>query len=303
MTPVWLPLALTLLLGQARAADVAPSDLSAAKALYASASYEEALSRLSTVRNPEDVEQVEQYRALCLLALGRAPEAERTLERIVTRRPLYMATDADVSPRLIAMLHDVRKRLLPSAARTVYTQAKADFDAKNYEAASTGFTELLAILADPDTAEASAGLSDLKMLGDGFLKLANAELAAKTKAAVPLPEKPADAPAAPAGPKIYSADDADVQPPTEIDQALPKWEPKDAALANLTFHGTLEIVVDPQGNVESAAIRRSVVAPYDAALVEAAKHWRYHPAMRSGEAVRYRKFIDVVLRPRTDNGR
>ncbi|HUL73185.1 MAG TPA: hypothetical protein VLT86_08785 [Vicinamibacterales bacterium] len=299
---MWLPLALALLLGQARAADVAPSDLAAAKALYASASYEEALSRLSTVRNPDDADQVEQYRALCLLALGRAPEAERTLERIVTRHPLYMTTDADVSPRLIAMLHDVRKRLLPAAARAVYTQAKADFDAKNYDAASAGFTELLAILGDPDTAEASAGLADLKMLGDGFLKLSNAELAARIKPAA-APENHADPPSQPTGPPAYSADDVDVTPPTEIEQTLPKWEPKDAALGNLTFHGTLEIVIDVQGNVESATMRRSVVAPYDALLVEAARHWRYRPAVRNGEAVRYRKFIEVVLRPRTDAGR
>jgi TonB family protein len=294
---VFLPLAFVVILGQARAADVAPSDLAAAKALYASASYEEALSRLSTVRNPDDVDQVEQYRALCLLALGRGPEAERTLERIVTRRPLYVATDADVSPRLVSMLHDVRKRLLPGAARTVYTKAKTDFDAKNYETASAGFTELLAILADPDTAEASAGLSDLKMLGEGFLKLANAELTAKSQAEAPAAVKTPAAPAAPAGPAIYSADDTGVVAPTDIEKALPPWEPKDPAIARLTFRGTLEIVIDPQGNVESATMRKSVIAPYDAALLEAAKHWRFNPAKRNGEAVRFRRFIDIVLTP------
>jgi len=284
------------MLGQARAADVAPSDLAAAKALYASASYEDALSRLSTVRNPEDIDQVEQYRALCLLALDRAPEAQRALERIVIREPLYVATDTDVSPRLVSMLHDVRKRLLPAAARTVYATAKADFDAKNYPAASAGFTELLAILADSDMSEASAGLSDLKMLGEGFLNLANAELAAKAQSNPPAPVRTPPITSSPAS-GIYSADDTGVVPPTEIDRAMPPWAPKDATLAKLTFHGTLEIVIDREGKVESATMRKSAVAPYDAALLEATKQWRFHPAMRNGEAVPFRQFIDIVLRP------
>jgi TonB family protein len=285
-----------LLLGQARASDVAPSDLAAAKALYASASYEEALSRLSTAPGPEDLDQIEQYRALCLLALGRSTEAERTIERIVSRRPLYTATDAEVSPRLVTMLHDVRKRLLPVAARGVYAKAKADFDDKNYQGAVDGFNELLAIVADPDTADARAALADLKQLGEGFLKLATIEVAAAAKAAA---APPASAPVqtAPQGPATYSADDSDVTPPVELQRTMPVWTPNLPTQARIEFRGTLEIVVDEDGHVASAAIRKSTTPGYDAALLDAAKSWRYRAATKSGQPVRYRTFIDVVLKP------
>ena len=173
-----------LVASQTRPADAAASDLAAAKALYASASYEEALSRLSTVRGPEELDQIEEYRALCLLALGRATDAEHALERLVARKPLYMSSE-DVSPRLLGMLHGVRKRLLPAAARGVYAKAKVDFEEKNYTSAVDGFTELLAIVSDPDAADARPSLSDLKQLGEGFLKLVTTEAAAATKAATP----------------------------------------------------------------------------------------------------------------------
>jgi len=93
----------------------ARADLDAAKALYAKASYEEALARLSQVDDVDQINEVEQYRALCLLALGRPNDAQRSLEQIVTRAPLYTMSEADVSPRLIAMFQETRKRLLPLA--------------------------------------------------------------------------------------------------------------------------------------------------------------------------------------------
>jgi TonB family protein len=285
---------LGLVASQTRASDAAVSDLASAKALYASASYEEALSRLSTVRGPEELDQTEEYRALCLLALGRATEAERALERIVVRKPLYMSPE-DVSPRLLGMLHAVRKRLLPAAARGVYAKAKVDFEEKNYAAAVDGFTELLAIVSDPDAADARASLSDLRQLGEGFLKLATAEAAAATKASAAR-ATPAT-PVSPKEPATYSADDLEVTPPVEIQRAMPAWTPNLPTYARLEFRGTLEVVVDEKGNVASAAIRKPTTPGYDAVLLEAAKAWRYRPAIRNGAPVRYRAFIDVLLKP------
>jgi TonB family protein len=285
-----------LVSGQARASDAAVSDLAAAKALYASASYEEALSRLSTVRGPDELDQIEEYRALCLLALGRSGEAERALERIVARKPLYMSSE-DTSPRLLGMLHDVRKRLLPAAARAEYAKAKADFDEKKYAPAIDGFKDLLAIVSDPDTADARASLADLKQLGEGFLKLATAEAAAATKPA-PQPEPaPATTSVSPKEPVIYSADDLEVTAPVEIHRVMPAWTPSLPTQARLEFRGTLEVVVDETGQVSSAAIRKATTPGYDAVLLEAAKTWRYRPATRNGVPVRYRTFIDVLLKP------
>jgi TonB family protein len=174
-------------------------------------------------------------------------------------------------------------------------KAKVDFEEKNYAAAVDGFTEL-AIVSDPDAADARPSLSDLKQLGDGFLKLATAEAAAATKAASP-PATATTTPASPREPAIYSADDLEVTPPMEIRRAMPAWTPSVPTYARLEFRGTLEVVVDEKGNVMSAAIRKPTTPGYDAVLLEAAKTWRYRPATRSGAPVRYRTFIDVLLKP------
>lgn len=298
MIPAFPAFIFGVFIGQARAADAAPSDLTAAKALYASASYEEALTRLSTVRSPEDEDQVEEYRALCYLALGRGPDAERTLERIVNRKPLYIATDAEVSPRLVTMLHEVRRRLLPAAARSIFAKANSDYERQDFKAASAGFADLLSILSDDDTAAASAGLADLKQLGEKFLKLANDELAAAAATPPAATPRPSPAPStARDGHAVYSVDDLDVTPPDEIERVLPPWAPKDQAIARLEFHGTLEIIVDEHGRVVSAAMRKPTLPAYDTVLLTAAKRWRFKPATKGGAPVRYRKFFDIVLRP------
>ena len=67
-----------------------------AKTLYAAAAYEEALSELANADDGTDVDQIEQYRALCLIALGRTDEAARSLEQIVTRAQQAMTEMADI---------------------------------------------------------------------------------------------------------------------------------------------------------------------------------------------------------------
>src|SRR5258705_2854529 len=98
----------------ARAAD----DLSTARDLYASAAYEEALAALNRVRaagTPKaDAFAVEQYRAFCLLALGRGIEAQSAIESLVVADPLYQPSSSDVSPRVRTAFSEVRRRLLPS---------------------------------------------------------------------------------------------------------------------------------------------------------------------------------------------
>src|ERR1043166_9014585 len=96
--------ALLAFVGQARAPLSAAADLAAAKALYASSAYEEALTRLpSTAEAGASADETNQYRALCALALGRTTEAQRALEELITRRPLFKMSEAEVSPKLVTM--------------------------------------------------------------------------------------------------------------------------------------------------------------------------------------------------------
>src|SRR3954447_9137820 len=82
----------------------APNQLAAARDLYASARYDEALAMLNGMRPADttgvDRKSVEQYRSLCLLALGRGSEAESAIAAVVTVDPLFVPAEADASPRV-----------------------------------------------------------------------------------------------------------------------------------------------------------------------------------------------------------
>ena len=97
-------------------------------------------------------------------------------------------------------------------------------------------------------------------------------------------------------PDIYSDVDR-IQPPVPVQRDVPRWTPPDAAARQTTHRGHVEIVVDETGAVESVALADSVHAKYDASLLEATRKWRYRPATRNGQPVRYRLLTEVVLRP------
>src|SRR5262245_30266450 len=108
--------------------------LTTAKTLYQSASYQDALAALSNLPNGANLDEADKYRALCFLGLNRAQDAEHALEQLVTRRPLF-ALDPFDSPKLVATFRDVRAKVLPSVARTMYGTAKASFDGGKFASA------------------------------------------------------------------------------------------------------------------------------------------------------------------------
>ena len=59
-----------------------------------------------------DRKSIEQYRSLCLLALGRGSEAESAIAAVVTADPLFLPGEADASPRVRARV----QRRAPAAA-------------------------------------------------------------------------------------------------------------------------------------------------------------------------------------------
>src|SRR4051812_38108401 len=123
--------------------------LGAARDLYASARYDEALAVLNDMRPTDvsgavtDTKSIEQYRSLCLLALGRGSEAETAIAAVITVDPAYLPGDAEASPRVRAAFSDVRKRLLPDIASKRYGDAKAAFDRKDYVDATNKFRQVL----------------------------------------------------------------------------------------------------------------------------------------------------------------
>jgi TonB family protein len=273
--------------------------LNTAKDLYASARYDEALSVLNGLRLGEAVDRrtVEQYRSLCLLALGRASEAESAIANVVKEDPTYRPGESE-SPRVRATFTEVRKRLLPDLTTARYQIAKQSYDRRDWVAAEAQFRLVLALIDDPDN---SARLTDLRVLTVGFLELS-------TRAAAPPPPPPvepkptapiaaaAPAPAAPAGPvpgKIYTADDKEVTPPVVVRQDIPRIP--QATIAMARPRGLVDVVIDELGRVVGLTIRTSIHPTYDTQVLTAAKDWKYKPATLNGQPVRYRRLISINI--------
>jgi TonB family protein len=273
--------------------------LGAAKDLYASARYDEALSVLNGLRIGESIDRrsVEQYRSLCLLALGRASEAESAIAAVVTADPTYRPAESEASPRVRATFTDVRKRLLPEITTARYQTAKATYDRRDWARAEEQFTTVLALIDDPDT---GGRLGDLRVLTVGFL-----ELSARAAAPPPAPVEPTPAPApvAPAVPaaapvvaapvpgKIYSAEDATVTAPVVLKQDVPRIP--QAMMSMSRTRGLLDVVIDEQGRVVGMTMRSSIHPSYDSQVLAAARDWKYKPATFNGEPVRYRRLISI----------
>lgn len=241
-----------------------------------------------------EVLSVDQYRAFCLMALGRQSDAVRAIEAVVAADPFYLPNEADLSPRVVVAFRDARRRLLPGVVQERYSAAKAAYDRKDYAAAVEGFDATTRLIDAPDLAEASAQppLSDLRTLVSGFRDLARA-------AATPPPPprvEPKPVPVAPPPPPkaFYTSDDADVVPPVVVEQRAPRWPASGVpSFMSKGRRAVLEVLITDQGTVESVVVRQSIVAFYDDILLNAAKGWRYKPATRNNVPVKFKKLVQV----------
>jgi TonB family protein len=189
----------SLTFGLASAGAQSGSPLEKAKTLYDSAAFDEALTLLNNLdrTQPEtDVEEVQRYRALCLLALNRTAEAQTAIEVVFSRDPLYKLSEGDAPPRMRAAFNDVRRRLLPKMTEQLYAAAKQSFDRKEYVLAATQFQDLLTFLEDAD-AKQLPSLKELRTLAAGFHDLS---VSAAPVGVAKAPPPTAPAPAAQAAP-------------------------------------------------------------------------------------------------------
>ena len=318
----------------AGAALEAQDPLVAAKDLYASAAYEDALSQLSRLDDsstaPGIARQADEYRVFCLYALGRTREAESIAEALIRKEPLAQLSAADASPRLELMFADVRKRLLPALIRERFRTAKSALDRKSFTDAEPLLTDTrLMIVEAQKLSVRDDGLADLSTLVDGFLLLirsgadqlsplpvaAPATVAATAARVDPRPPAPEAAPdptasshvaaarpaaASPAagvgGPKLYSVDDEGVSPPVVLDQTMPSM-PKEIVQLIKELHATglLDVVIDETGRVVDATVRgESLSVGFNTYILRAARRWKYEPATKDGVPVRYLKTLVLV---------
>jgi tetratricopeptide (TPR) repeat protein len=291
----------------------AASALDRARSLYDSASFDEALAildRVSDVQPETDVEEVQRYRALCLLALNRTTEAQNAIEIVFSRDPMFRLSDGDAPPRMRAAFADVRRRLLPKVTEQLYASAKLSFDRKEYELAATQFNDFLTFLEDADAKELPS-LKEFRTLAAGFRDLSQAAPVVATRAEPP----PAADPVTPVAPPgqvqtaaALNAPAADpnaagaprepgvLRPPVAVKQQMPLWTGMKEFVGR-TNRGLLRVIVDEHGGVEEARIVQSIHPVYDQLLLSASRTWTYEPAMLDGKPVRYVKMIEVILRP------
>jgi hypothetical protein len=274
--------------------------LSAARELYAGAAYEEALVVLNRLRSnapqSEESSAIEQYRAFCLLALGRAADAEQAIEAVVEAQPLFQPSNAEVSPRLRTAFSEVRRRKLPAIVLQKYAIAKAAYDRKSWVEAENGFQQVLAVLNDPDVAVAASQppLSDMKVLAIGFHDLSAAAAAPPPPPPVAAAPPPPPAPTAIVG-RIYVAGDPGVVAPVPIRQTLPPFPTQNPAAA-MPRDGSLEVVIDERGAVEAAMMRVSLNPVYDRQVILATRNWEFRPATINGVPVKYRKTVQINVK-------
>lgn len=291
-----------LFLAAGAPAQAEDASINAARELYASAAYEDALRMLDglepAAESAEDRQAIGLYRILCLIALGHADQAEQAFETLVVQEPLFRPSLDELAPRVRTAFVETRTRLLPAVVQQRYGDAKAAYDRGDFAAASAGFKLVLDVLADPMLADAAARspLSDLRTLAAGFHDLAVEALTPPPPAPLPAPAPVVIVAAPPSPPardyhRVYTATDASVVPPTPIKQTFPAFSGRVVSDTS----GVIDVLIDATGDVEQVTIRQSIDPRYDAMLRSAAQRWEYKPATVDGVPVKFLKTVQVNL--------
>ena len=288
---LWALMLATLLLMSVPRLAGAQDLLASARTLYQSAAYDEALNTLQQLSSNKaslsatDARELEEYRFLCLVALGRPQEARIAMGAVVKSDPLYTLDAGSTPPRVVNAFTEVRRELLPQLATQLYAESKAAWDRKEVQDARAGFEMLMTMLGDPDM---QGKLTDLGTLAKGFLELsaASAPAPATTAAAAPT--------ATAVDPNVGKA--AVVTPPVAIVQKVPPIPSNLMRMTQLKA-GILEVSIDENGKVEEARFLSPIHPVYDGMVTSAAKGWKYQPATADGKPIKYRKTIRIAVQP------
>jgi tetratricopeptide (TPR) repeat protein len=254
-----------------------------ARDLYASAEYDQALSVIGDSQEPG----AQQYRALCLLALGRQADAEAALKHLITSAPEFTPSAEDMPRRFITLFAQQRREIVPGLLRKLFADAREDYRAKAYDRALPQFKRVMALSSQPEVRDAE-GVDDLRLLAEGFIDIATASEAPKAEVAA------AAAPAAvPAPRETVSV----LRPtlPVPIKQEMPPWPSGIPVREGLT--GSVRIKIDASGKVVSAVMAQPIDARYDARVLAATHFWEYKPATANGTPVEAESIVEINISP------
>jgi len=271
--------------------------LKAARDLYGSAAYVEALTELARVESnastPTTTRDADAYRTFCLFALGRDAEARAVAETLVRKDPMFSIDQfPDASPRIVAMFASVRRSVLPQVIKDEYRDARTHA----VEHAPDAQSRLRNVRLLLDTAEHIGAwdqtLADVRLIVDGFLELEHAsqphEAPVETAAAATAAPEPA-----PAVAPVPSSTNAGVVAPIAVFQPQPNIPSGLLSLVRqLHRNSTIDVAINEHGTVDGVTVKQPVTPAYDKLIVATARTWRYKPALRDGVPI---KFVSTVV--------
>jgi hypothetical protein len=91
---------------------------------------------------------------------------------------------------------------------------------------------------------------------------------------------------------VYSVTDSDVLPAVLVRPVLPATPPPDVPPSQI---GTLELVVDENGDVERVRLVSPSNRFHERMLVAHAKTWKFRPAIKDGRPVKFRTRVRLTI--------
>jgi TonB family protein len=292
--------------------------------LYLSADYEGALTVLDLLDRPTSDRHAElaDYRVLCLLALDR-----REVQASPRMQTAFQNLRKAVLPEIVQQMYAEAKAKFdkhdPSAADTFdrLMTLLGDPDLKDAQlsdlrSVASGFRDLSkAANATPvpetmsqevrkeDTTAAPVRSLAGSSGGAGKPETAPVRLKPDTtnnKPTAPLTGPPDKIRVTPEGASLVFSPKPPPPPGVEmalaVSQPMPQWSRR-WIKTQQNYDSTLELTIDQQGKVTTAALRQPLHPMFDKALLKLAQTWKYTPARLNGTPVPFHKLIEIHIQP------
>jgi hypothetical protein len=200
---------------------------------------------------------------------------------VVTKAKAAIAT---VTPTIKSALESVTSGASTSAEAPSTEEKKPPLTARGRQQASSGNRA-----ARRNAGSGSSRAPAFESLVSPFERspAASSESAESAASPVPVPSEEIVAPQEDLAAAIYSPADVDVEPPVMLYPSLPPPVFFAKAGESVAFN-RMELVIAADGRVERVRLVNGPARMPDMMLLSGAKAWRFAPATRNGEAVRYR---------------